>query len=81
MKTPNQPSKYERINVGEEDELIIEGFLPSKIRLLAFVALVLLSSGMILILIAWRPRIRVRLTHTKCSLDEAKTIVLKVSVG
>jgi hypothetical protein len=78
MRNHKQPSPYERINIGEEDEIIIEGYLPSTIRLIGFICLVVLTCGMFLIIIAWRPGTRVRITHWRCSLDQAKTVLLKV---
>jgi len=79
MKPHRQPSPYDRINIGEEDEIIIEGYLPSTIRLIGFICLVVLTCGMFLIIIAWRPGTRVRITHSRCSLDQAKTVLLKVN--
>ena len=72
------PSPYDCINVGEEDELIVEGYMPSHFRLIIFISLVLLSGGMILLVIAWKPSIRFRISHNRCSLDQATTLVLRV---
>ncbi|CAG2100663.1 unnamed protein product [Medioppia subpectinata] len=74
-------SAYERINVGEDDQLIIEGYMPSHVRYILFIMLVIISCGMVLIIITWKPSQRVRITHSRCSLDQANTVVLKDSFG
>ena len=73
-----QPSPYDRINIGEEDELIIEGYVPNILKIIGFLLILISSFGTLLIFIAWKPGSRIRLTHTKCSLDRAKKIVLRV---
>ncbi|XP_054161335.1 probable cation-transporting ATPase 13A5 [Oppia nitens] len=70
-----------RINIGEEDELIIEGYMPSHIRTIFFLILIIISCGTLLIVISWKPSLRIRLTHSRCSLDQSNSVILKDIFG
>lgn len=73
------PSVYDRINIGDEDELVILGYVPNLIKCVLFWTFVLLSGGTLLLLIAWKPTVLVKATHQKCSLDCAQRLILRVS--
>lgn len=71
--------KFECINIGEEDELFVVGYRLSKLGIILFVILVVLSGGLLLLSIVWKPSLRVKITHRRSALDEASIVVVKVS--
>ena len=74
-----QPSVYDRINIAEPDEHIIEGYVPSAPRRLIYWTLCILSFGILYFATAWKPSIRIKATHVKASLEIAQTVLLTVS--
>ena len=55
----------------------IQGFAPSTAKLLATVALVLLTGGLFLILLTWRSDIKLNCTQRRVPLREARRVLLK----
>ena len=75
-----QRSSSERINIGEDDHLLIEGYKRSKIGIFLLIVLTLLSAGILLLIIAWKPSIKTKIMSRKCSLDQAHFVILKVLI-
>lgn len=73
-----QPSVYERVNVGEDDELTIQGYRSSLVRKVLFWTAVVLSGGTLLLVIALKPTLYTKLTKTKCVLDISEVVLLRV---
>lgn len=67
-----------RVNVGEEDELVLQGYVPSLFRLISLLVLSVLSGGILLILCSWRPSIKARIAHRRCSLEQAQLLLVRV---
>lgn len=73
-----QQQYHDRMNVGEEDELQLQGFTNSLWKTIIIGMAVFASGGLIAILMLLKPAIRIRLTKKRCSLDKAQILVLKV---
>lgn len=67
-----------RVNVGEEDELVLQGYIPSLFRLISLLVLSVLSGGILVILCSWRPSIKARIAHRRCSLEQAQLLLVRV---
>lgn len=78
MKVGKHPSPYNQINIGEKDEMIIEGYIFSYPRMFLFWLAVFCSCGVLLVIIAWKPSIYIKLSHLQFRLDQADKIILKV---
>jgi hypothetical protein len=74
------PCNLERINIGDPDELTIQGYISSTSKKLLFYFGVICSFGLLLVYAEWQPELKVKLTHSHCPLDEAHVLILKVSV-
>ncbi|XP_053202977.1 polyamine-transporting ATPase 13A3-like [Panonychus citri] len=75
------PSPYDRINIDDDDEMIIEGYMWSLTRSFFFWCTTLLSSGFLVMLTTWEPSYQIKLTHTRSSLDQADKVILRDSYG
>ncbi|KAH9404644.1 hypothetical protein TYRP_000470 [Tyrophagus putrescentiae] len=69
----------DRVNVGEEDEFVLEGYVPSLLRLALLVILSILSGGILVILFSWRPSLKARISNRRCSLEQARLLILRAS--
>lgn len=78
MSHPKYPSPYDRINIDEEDEMIIKGYIVSRIRMLICILVIILSCGTLLILFLWRPGLWVKCAYKRCSFDQAQKLILIV---
>ncbi|KAH7638542.1 cation-transporting atpase-like protein [Dermatophagoides farinae] len=76
-----QQQHHDRMNVGEEDELQLQGFTNSLWKTIIIGMAVFASGGLIAILMLLKPAIRIRLTKKRCSLDKAQILVLKDKYG
>ncbi|XP_063597284.1 probable cation-transporting ATPase 13A4 [Penaeus indicus] len=65
------------LNHGTKDELQIIGWQPDLRKLLLTALLTVLTGGLLLILITWRPSIKLWLTHRRCDDSEAKRLLVK----
>lgn len=77
-KHTGAPCNLDRVNIGEIDEMTIQGYVPSLAKKLMFYAGVVCTLGVLLLYAEWQPELKVKLTHTGCSLDEATLLLLKV---
>lgn len=66
-----------RVNVDEEDELLIEGYAPSIVRSVGLVLLCLLTGGFVILLCSWRPCLRTRIANRRCCLEQAQLLILR----
>lgn len=74
----NNEIECNRINVGEDDEYVLEGYTASVIGLIGLVILIVLTGGILLILILGRPSLKVRISKQRCPLEQAQLLILKV---
>lgn len=65
-----------RINVGLEDEMIIESYQVSLCRQLAYYTACFLTIGLLLIYGEIKLSLKIRLTHRRCPLEQATTVIL-----
>ncbi|XP_047491814.1 probable cation-transporting ATPase 13A4 isoform X6 [Penaeus chinensis] len=65
------------LNHGTKDELQIIGWQPDLRKMLLTALLTVLTGGLLLILITWRPSIKLWLTHRRCDDSEAKRLLVK----
>lgn len=72
------PSPYDRINIDDDDEMIIEGYLWSLTRSFVFWFSGLLSAGFVFMLTTWKPSYLIKFTHKRCTLDQADRVILRV---
>uniref|UniRef100_T1KHN6 Cation-transporting ATPase n=1 Tax=Tetranychus urticae TaxID=32264 RepID=T1KHN6_TETUR len=75
------PSPYDRINIDDDDEMIIEGYLWSLTRSFVFWFSGLLSAGFVFMLTTWKPSYLIKFTHKRCTLDQADRVILRDSYG
>lgn len=67
-----------RVNIGEEDELHLEGFAPCLWKCILLVILVILSGGILLLVLSQRKHWKIRLANTRCSLAQADFLIVQV---
>ncbi|XP_069958111.1 polyamine-transporting ATPase 13A2 isoform X2 [Cherax quadricarinatus] len=67
----------DRLNLGTKDELEVTGYRRDPVKLALTVVATVATGGLLLILITWRPSIKLALTHRRCSLLEANKLLLK----
>ncbi|XP_042227487.1 polyamine-transporting ATPase 13A2-like isoform X1 [Homarus americanus] len=67
----------DRLNLGTKDELEATGYTKDPVKLALTVVATVLTGGLLLILITWRPSIKLALTHRCCSLLHAQKLLLK----
>lgn len=79
LQENNRETESNRVNIGEDDEFLLEGYTQSPWRFIFMAILVMLSGGTLLIFLSWRPALKVRLSQTFCPLDQAQVLVLRVS--
>ena len=70
----------ECIDVGEEEKLFIEGFKSTNIGVLIYIILIVISGGILLLVMAWKPSVKTRITSRRCTLDQANTVILRVLI-
>lgn len=73
----NPASDLNRINIGLEDEMIIDGYLPSTFKSIFYYIFVILTFGLLLIYCETKLPLKIKFTHRKCSLKEATVVILK----
>ncbi|KAH9413831.1 hypothetical protein DERP_009429 [Dermatophagoides pteronyssinus] len=71
----------DRMNIGEEDELLLQGFTNSLWKTIIVCIGILITGGLLAIIMLFRPAIRIRLTKKRCQLDKAQILVLKDKYG
>ncbi|CAF0820069.1 unnamed protein product [Brachionus calyciflorus] len=76
MKTKNTDQTHV-LNYKTNDELIIEGYQLSKVKLNLIRVFIIISVGLLKLFFYWRPDLLLKLTHNKCSLIEATKVLLK----
>lgn len=69
-----------RVNIGEDDELTLQGYEPSFVRSLGLFILYILSCGIFVILTSWRPGMKIRIANRQCSLEHAKLLIVRVCI-
>lgn len=79
-KYTGAPCNLDRVNIGEPDEMTIQGYVPSVAKKVMFYAGVVCTLGVLLLYAEWQPELKVKLTHSGCPLDEATLFLLKVSL-
>ncbi|XP_071531057.1 probable cation-transporting ATPase 13A4 isoform X2 [Panulirus ornatus] len=67
----------DRLNLGTRDELEATGYTRDPLKMVLTAVATLLTGGLLLLLIAWRPSIKLALTHRRCSLHDAQRLLLK----
>ncbi|KAK3861483.1 hypothetical protein Pcinc_032556 [Petrolisthes cinctipes] len=67
----------DRLNLGTKDELEATGYQRNVVKLVLTTVATVLSAGLLLIPLTWRPSFRLPLTHTHCPLAQATTVLLK----
>ncbi|KAK4303564.1 hypothetical protein Pmani_024423 [Petrolisthes manimaculis] len=67
----------DRLNLGTKDELEATGYQRNVVMLVLTSVATVLSAGLLLIPLTWRPSFRLPLTHTHCPLIQATTVLLK----
>ena len=65
-----------RINIGLEDEMIIESYELSRWRQLLYYMACFLTIGLLLIYCEIKLSLKIRLTHRRCALEQATTVIL-----
>ncbi|KAJ6225829.1 hypothetical protein RDWZM_004374 [Blomia tropicalis] len=70
-----------RVNIGEDDELTLQGYEPSFVRSLGLFILYILSCGIFVILTSWRPGMKIRIANRQCSLEHAKLLIVRDKHG
>lgn len=73
----NNKSNPDKINEGEEDEMIIFGYKKSLVKTVFLYLGLILSGGTLLLLLTWKPSIYLKLTHSHCPLEKADKVLLK----
>lgn len=68
------------LNKDEEDELRLHGFAHCIAKKILFYFLALISGGTLLLLVGWKPRLRLSLMARKCGLASADIILVYVSI-
>lgn len=78
----NQPTATEnnRINVGEDDELELQGYCNCIWRTVLSWTLIIASCGLILIYFLARPAMKIRFMKKHCPLDKAQILLLKACI-
>lgn len=66
-----------RINIGLEDEMTVEGFKLSKPKLILYILGCILTFPILYIYTGVKKELRIRLTYNKCPLSEATVVILK----
>lgn len=73
-----EESDRSRVNVDQEDELLLEGYTHSLLGLSGLVLVTLLSAGTSFILFSWRPSLKIRFAKKRCFFDQAQLLIVKV---
>lgn len=66
-----------RLNIGTKEELEVTGYTSDKVKFGLTVAATVLSGGLLLLLLTWRPSIKLALTHRRCALKDAQTLLVR----
>ncbi|CAL1273351.1 unnamed protein product [Larinioides sclopetarius] len=66
----------QKINVGSDDEMTIVGFRRSYPKTILTWFGVFLTAGFLLIPMSWKKTILMKLTHTRCSIEDAEKVLL-----
>ncbi|XP_034951787.1 probable cation-transporting ATPase 13A3 [Chelonus insularis] len=64
------------INPGEEDQMEIYGYQKNKIYTIITWFFIIITGGLLRLIFHWIPHLMLRATHSKCSLEEADTVLL-----
>ena len=76
-RRPTDPT-FSYINVGEEDEMEIHGYHRSKIKSSVTYFFIFITIGILRLVYHWFPEWFLNCTHSKCSLESAKTVLVVV---
>ncbi|XP_063865202.1 polyamine-transporting ATPase 13A3-like isoform X3 [Scylla paramamosain] len=84
MRPPAAPNMLGRrkakgdcLNLGTKEELEVTGYRSDRLKLGLTVVATVLSGGLLLLLLTWRPSIRLAFTHRRCSLRDANRLLIK----
>ncbi|KMQ98094.1 putative cation-transporting atpase 13a3, partial [Lasius niger] len=64
------------INPGEEDQMEIYGYRRSRVWTIIIWFLIIITGGLLRLIFHWVPHLMLQATHSKCSLEEAETVLL-----
>ncbi|XP_069170169.1 probable cation-transporting ATPase 13A4 isoform X1 [Procambarus clarkii] len=67
----------DRLNLGTKDELEVMGYKRDPVKLALTVVATVMTGGLLLIFITWRPSVKLALTHRRCPLLQADKLLLK----
>ncbi|KAK8375610.1 hypothetical protein O3P69_008426 [Scylla paramamosain] len=70
-------AKGDCLNLGTKEELEVTGYRSDRLKLGLTVVATVLSGGLLLLLLTWRPSIRLAFTHRRCSLRDANRLLIK----
>ncbi|XP_048250053.1 polyamine-transporting ATPase 13A3-like isoform X2 [Haliotis rufescens] len=78
-QTGPPPMKSDRIyiNPGEEDQMEISGFRPHTLKTAVVWFFIIITVGLLRLFFYWLPHLFIKATHSRCSLAEATTVLLK----
>jgi len=84
--SPSKPStpRFDagnRVNVGDDDEMEVIGYVPSKPRMLLALLAVVFSAGLVALVFYWKKEWLLRFTHTRSPVSQAKRVLLADSWG
>ncbi|XP_062618648.1 polyamine-transporting ATPase 13A3-like [Saccostrea cucullata] len=74
---PPMKSGYQYVNPGQEDQMEIGGYRPSLLRKMLVWFFILITAGLLRLFFYWFHHLFIKCTHTKCSLAEAKVVILR----
>ncbi|XP_045113394.1 polyamine-transporting ATPase 13A3-like isoform X2 [Portunus trituberculatus] len=70
-------AKGDCLNLGTKEELEVTGYRDDRLKLGLTVVATVLSGGLLLLLLTWRPSIRLAFTHRRCSIKDANRLLIK----
>ncbi|XP_060564761.1 polyamine-transporting ATPase 13A3-like isoform X2 [Ruditapes philippinarum] len=73
---PVDPTKC-YVNQGEEDQMEIQGYTISRLKCVIVYFFIIITIGLLRLVFHWVPQWLVWVTHRKCSLAEATTVLLR----
>ncbi|XP_061189779.1 polyamine-transporting ATPase 13A3-like [Saccostrea echinata] len=70
-------SGYQYVNPGQEDQMEISGYHPSLLKKVIVWFFILITACLLRLFFYWFPHLFIKCTHSKCSLAEAKVVILR----
>ncbi|XP_056003243.1 polyamine-transporting ATPase 13A3-like isoform X2 [Ostrea edulis] len=74
---PPMKAGFQYVNPGQEDQMEISGYRPSLVRKVIVWFFIIITAGLLRLVFYWLPHIFIKCTHSKCSLPEAKIVILR----